>query len=251
MAESSLRLTKARWSWQRWSRLGVAGILVGAGLLAIYAGQPVLASCLIIAAIGYSLWFVGANTPGIVLWIVGAPMLSAAVWTASNRDWWNFLPPQILLTLGGFLLCLPAGICFLLASIKNRGRCAANCGGCMLVVFTVAIFSFPGCTLKTYRDTRDDKQGGRQTILALHRLIGDIEAIRARLGRVPNDEAELVTLRGKPMPPDVHYLNRGNPDYMLSGRFGGLWGVSYWHDFYLESLGPDPLPRLMVSPGLF
>jgi hypothetical protein len=42
MAESSLRLAKARRSWQRWCQLGVAGILVGAGLLAIYAGQPAL-----------------------------------------------------------------------------------------------------------------------------------------------------------------------------------------------------------------
>ena len=250
MAESSLLSTQPQWFWRQWSRLGVTGVLAGAGLLTIYAEQPGLASCLIIAAIGYSLWFAGANILGIVLWIAAAAMLSVAVWTTSNHDPWNFIPPEILLTFGGFLLCLPAGILFLVASIRNRRRCAANCGGCMFVLFAVLIFWSPGLTLKMYRNVREDEQGGRQTILAVHCLIRDIEAIRMRLGRVPNDEAELVALRGKPMPTHLHYLSRGNPDYAIFGLFGGLWEIPYVYGFGLNSFGPDPLPRLIMDSGL-
>jgi hypothetical protein len=187
---------------------------------------------------------------GIVLWIAAAAMLSAVVWTTFNHDPFTFLGPEILLALGGLLLCLSAGLLFLVASIRDRRRCPANCAGCMFVFFTVLVFWFPGMTLKTYRDTREEEQRGRQTIVSLHCLIGDIEAIRSRFGQVPNDEAELVGLRGKPMPAHLHYVSRGNPDYAIFGLFGGLWGIPYAYGFGLSSFGPDPLPRLMVDSGL-
>jgi len=67
---------------------------------------------------------------------------------------------------------------------------------------------------------------------------------------VPNDEAELVALGGKPMPAHLRYVSRGDPEYAIFGRLGGLWGIPYVYGFGLNSFGPDPLPRLMVDPGL-
>ena len=223
MAESSLRLTQRRWSWRRRSWLGVTAVLVGAGLLTIYAAYPVLASCLIIVAIGYTLQFAGANLPGVFVWIAAAAMLSAALWTTSR----SIFPPDFFLAFGGFSFSLPAGVAFLVASIKNRGRCAANFAGCMLVLFTVLIYWFPGGTLKTYRQCRDASRETRQKILVLHCLAGDIEAIRARLGRVPNDEAELVALPGKPMPHHVLYVNQGKSNFVLTVWVPQAWG---WWD---------------------
>jgi hypothetical protein len=213
---------------------------VGAGLLAIYAEHPVLAAWLIIAAIGYTLRFAGANVPGVLLWIAAAAMLNSAVWTTS-------LGELVLLALGGALLSLPAGVVFLVASIKNRKRCAANCAGCMLVLFTVLICLFPGHTLNTYRDRREANQDSRQKILALHRLAADIEAIRARLGRVPNDEAELVALGGKPMPLHVLYVNQGTNSYVLIGGVPQLWGHSDLFGWGLDFFGPNTVPRVRVS----
>jgi hypothetical protein len=248
MAGSSLQLKQqGNFRWRR-SWLGVTGVLVvagvGGGLLTIDAEHPVLASCLIIAAVGYTLWFAGANVPGVLLWIVAAAMLSVAVWATSHGA---FFPPEILLALGGFLLSLPAGAVFLVASIKNRRRCAASCAGCTLVLSTVLIFWFPGETLHTYRDRREADQDARQTILMLHRLAADIDAIRARLGRVPNDDAELVALRGKPMPPDFLYVNQGDQSYVLTGFVCQLWGRGDIFGWSVNYHGPNAVPRIRVS----
>jgi hypothetical protein len=51
--------------------------------------------------------------------------------------------------------------------------------------------------------------------LETQQLIYDLDAIHKKLGRYPNDEAELVDLRGKPMPV-THAKNR--PSHPISYR---------------------------------
>jgi hypothetical protein len=117
----------------------------------------------------------------------------------------------------------------------------------MLVLFTVLIYCLPGGTLKTYRHRREATQETRQTILVLHCLAGDIEAIGTRLGRVPNDEAELVALRGKPMPHHVAYVNQGKSNFVLTVWIPQAWG---WRDMFgwgLDFYGPNDVPRLQIS----
>jgi hypothetical protein len=224
MARNSVESKPHRWFRRSSSWLDVKAVLavggMGAGLLMICGEWPILGSWLIIAAAGYALWFAGANIIGVLLWIAVAAMLSVALWTNSR----SLFPPDILLALIGFLISFPAGMVFLVASIRNRRRCCANCAGCMLVFFTVLIFCVPGWTFKRYRCERDDRQETRQTIFAAHCLASESDAIFARLGRVPRDEAELVALRGKPMPPHVFYRERGKDRYLLSCDVPQLWG---------------------------
>ena len=145
MAESSLQLNEKRWFRRQWSWHGLISALVvagaGAGLLTIFGDHTILAAWLVIAAIGYALGFAGANRAGVLLWVVAAAMLSAAVWMPCHH---TLFAPDILLALAGFVLALPASVVFLVASIRNRRRCAENCAGCMLVLFTVLIFLVPG-----------------------------------------------------------------------------------------------------------
>ena len=57
-------------------------------------------------------------------------------------------------------------------------------------------------------------------------IVKDVEAIRLKLGRAPKDEAELVSLMGKPMPMvheeskdkifRINYYQTGEHDYRLS-----------------------------------
>ena len=90
MAEGSLELKPQGWSPRQGSWLGVTGVLVvagaGAGLLAVFGEHPFWASCLIIAATGYALWFAGANLAGVLLWLPAAVILSAAVGMPSHHD---------------------------------------------------------------------------------------------------------------------------------------------------------------------
>jgi hypothetical protein len=183
-------------------------------------------------------------------------MLSVAFWTPLSRDDF-FVPSGGLFALGGFLLSLPAGILLLLASVKNRTRCAGNCAGCMIVLFALVVYWVSGGTMRSYRVGPEAVQQTRQLILMLHRLTADIEAIRVRLGRLPNDEAELVALRGKPMPPyyqdyRVRYMRNyreGYPraDYFLECGASQFWG-HHWDLFPWIFLfhGPNDVQRLQA-----
>jgi hypothetical protein len=231
--------------WRRWGWLSVPCVLaiagVGAGPLGVHTEHAAWASCLISAAIGYTLWFAGASVPGILLWIAAAAMLGAAVWTTTSLL-------EILAALGGALLALVAGVVFLVASIKNRRRCSANCAGCTLAVFAVLICWFPGLTIKVYRERREANQDQRQMILALHRLATEIDAISARLGRSPRDDAELAALRGKPLPPHFLYTSQGDKSYLVIAFPHELWGASDMFGWSLEFYGgPDAVPRIQVS----
>ena len=107
MAEGSLQLKPQGWSPRQGSWLGVTGLLVvagaGAGLLAVFGEHPFWASCLIIAATDYALWFAGANMAGVLLWLPAAVILSAAVGMPSHHD---FFPIDVLIGLGGLVFAL-------------------------------------------------------------------------------------------------------------------------------------------------
>ena len=113
--------------WRGW--LGETSVLMAAGaaawLLTLYTHPPILAACLLIAAIGWTLFqCAGASVPGIVSWMAAAATLSVALWTPISIDVFWF-PIAGLFVVGGFLLSLPAGICFLLASLNPRSNVLA------------------------------------------------------------------------------------------------------------------------------
>jgi hypothetical protein len=63
----------------------------------------------------------------------------------------------------------------------------------------------------------------------MHKLGAEIEAIRARIGRLPNDEQELVALRGQPMPPyfrayQTHYYRHNKDAYRIDAMVPDFWG---------------------------
>jgi hypothetical protein len=235
--------------------LGLAAVGAAAWALTTYARSPIAASCLTIVAICWTLFRFGrANLWGVVLWGFAAAILSAGFWTpeTSESDHGLFVIPRgVVLGAGGFLLSLPAGIVFLFASVKNRSRCAGNCAGSMIVLFTFVVYCTAGSAMRTHRVGPEFVQETRQLLLTLHRLSAEIEAIRARTGRLPKDEAELVVLRGKPMPPFyhdycVHYSREGD-SYRLDCSASHFWGRSW--DFFpwiFCYYGPDSPQRLQA-----
>ncbi len=238
--------------------LAVAG--AAAGLVAVYAHDPISASWVMIVAVGLTLFqFAGASRAsgwGVVFWIMAAAILSAGFWTLASLHEF-MIPSGAIFTVGGFLLSLPAGILFLVASIKNRSQCAGNCAGCMIVLFTFVIYCISGGTMRHYRAWPESVQETRQLILTLHRLTADIETFRSQLGRIPKDETELVSLRGKPMPPyhqnyGIRYMSFGKDrypglegDYRLDCGASHFWGL-HWDIFpwIFEYFGPTATPRL-------
>ena len=93
----------------------------------------------------------------------------------------------------------------------------------MIVLFSFVIYWTAGGTMRTYRFGPEAVQETRTLILTLHRLSTEIEGFRTRLGRLPNGEAELVALRGKPMPPYYpNYRVRYTRDHR-TGYYPRLW----------------------------
>lgn len=248
-------------AWVAWLGVpfGLAVVGVAVWLLVVYAHTPILAVWLAIAAIGWTLHRLGrASGFGVVFWIAGAAMLSAGLWPpiSIGQPWLRV--SQILGSVG-FVLYLSAGILFLVASAKDRRRYAGNCAGCMIVFFSVIIPAVSAGTIRSHREGPEAVQETRQMILTLHRLTAEIEAIRSRIGRLPNDEAELVALRGQPMPqhhqtfrisydrPDANdYRTRGN--YHLQCGSSHFWG-EHW-DFWgwiFHFYGPDAVQRVYVE----
>jgi hypothetical protein len=60
-------------------------------------------------------------------------------------------------------------------------------------------------------------------------LIADIDAIHTKLGRYPTDEAELVELRGKPMPA-THPKNKSSHPIAYTRDSGQpKFGLHFWY----------------------
>jgi hypothetical protein len=248
-------MSSRRWvSWLA-ALLELGAVGVAAWLLTVYARLPILASCLAIAAICWTLFrFGGAYVWGVVFWGFAAAILSAGFWTPETPESYYGLfviPRGVAVGAVGFLLSLPAGIVFLVTSLKNPSRCGGNCAGCMIVLFTFVIYCTAGSAMRTHRLGPQVVQETRQLLLTLHRLSADIEAIRAKTGQLPKDEAEVVAQRGKPMPPFYHnycvrYLRVGG-SYRLDCSASHFWGRSW--DFFpwiFCYYGPDSTKRLQA-----
>ena len=139
-----------RWAWHI-----VPGMLAAVAALALpltlYAHRPILASCLMVGVVVWTLWrLLGANAWGVVLWGLAGVILSAGFWTPVSPHGLLLVPSSLGFTVGGFLVSLPAGIIFLVASARNRSRCAGNCAGCMVVLFSFVIYWTAGGHMRTY-----------------------------------------------------------------------------------------------------
>ena len=70
-------------------------------------------------------------------------------------------------------------------------------------------------------------------------LVRDAEAIRAKLGRAPEDQTELEGLLGKPLPAFLHEYGASEIRYRKTGvNSFHLW-YSYWDPWYYDSNTPN------------
>lgn len=241
--------------------LGLAVVGVAIWLLVAYGHSPILAAWVVIAGVGWILCQYGKASvfAVILLWITAATMLALGLCRpiSLGQPWLGI--GQFLGT-AGFLLFLAAGLLFLIASLKDRKRCAGNCAGFMLVFFSVVIAAASAYNVHCHRDGIETVQETRQMLLTLHRLTMEIEAIHARTGRYPANEAELVALRGKPMPQyhcifRISYDRPGADDYRNRGAYHLQCGAThFWADHWdtifpwiFHFYGPDAVQRVYVE----
>jgi hypothetical protein len=123
----------------------------------------------------------------------------------------------------------------------------------MIVFFSVLVTAMSAHAIHSRREMAGAVQETRQLLLTLHRLSAEIEAIRAKTGRLPKDEAELVTLRGKPMPPyyrqyQVRYYRNEMGGYSMHCSAPDFWG-EHWDLFgwIILFYGPNSTQRLEVD----
>ena len=238
--------------WTAWLSvpLGLAVVGVAAWLLTTYAHLPIVATWLVFVAVGWVLYRnAKASVAGVALCVAAvAVAITGYGLTALFGDPEGRIA-SFLGVLAGIMYLL-GGLVFFIASLRNRTRCAGNCAGFMIVFFSIVISAMSACTQRDYRAGPQAIQETRELILTLHRLSAEIDAARAKTGRLPKDEAELVTLRGKPLPTHssnyhVRYLQDNDGGYYLEGYVTYLWGGGWgWvYCFY----GSDAAQRLHVE----
>jgi hypothetical protein len=114
-----------------------------------------------------------------------------------------------------------------------------------LVIAGMSAYNMQCC-----REGPEAIQETRQLIVKLHRLSAEIEAIRAKTGRLPKDETELVALRGKLLPPcsdnyPPSYYRDDRGGYSLNGYVTYFWGRGWGCVFCYY--GSDAAQRLHVE----
>ena len=193
-----------------------------------------------------------ANLFGVVLWLVAAVMISLGFWQPLFGE--GFLLPTI--SASAVLFFLIAAVIFFAVSLMDGPHRAGNCAAFMVAMFSVIVPGVCGGTIAHVRSHPENIQETRLLLLKLHRLGADIEAIRARLGRLPKSEEELVGLRGQPMPTyyqnyHIHYylcsqfsISEGN-GYQLHSGTHHFWG-EHWDLFpwIFQYHGPESVKRL-------
>jgi hypothetical protein len=221
-----------------------------AWLLAAQMGSPFQASCVLIAAIGWVLYrFARANILGIVLWCLSAAVISRLCKTVMRAElFW-----EVNIAVGA-LLPIVTSIVFLVAAAIDRRRRIANCGGCVLALFTLVAWIAGANTLHNAFHMQEDSRETTRTLVAVHKLAQEVDSIRAHLGRLPKNEEELIRLRGKPMPTlgarhsPIQYYRTSDVDYRLSFGLRNFWGHHWDLWGYVASYyGPNTTPRLFVD----
>lgn len=141
-------------------------------------------------------------------------------------------------------------VVFLVAASKDRRHRAVNCAGCMMILFTWLISVSTAAAIREHLDYQERVEKTTHTIITLHQLSAEIEAFRERLGRLPDNEDELVELRGQPMPPfyknyRISYQRCSKDEYYLSCSISDFWG-QHWDLFgwIFMFYGPNSTQRL-------
>lgn len=174
-------------------------------------------------AIAFVIYRAGVNATGVALW-----GLAVAVIVASR----GVPMPEVssaLCVLAGLLLLLASSIACFVAAVNDRARRGRNCACCSLALFTLIAGLIVGNKLNGHLQYQASIQHTTDTLITLHELSLEIESLRSRLGRLPEDEEELIALRGEPMPTfyldsQIHYYRDDADHYGLHCCLSDFWG---------------------------
>jgi hypothetical protein len=207
-----------------------------------------LASYVMAAAIGWVLYRLArVNTVGIVLWCLAVVVLGTGLWALPTGKVDGL---RVFCALTWLLSVVASSIVFFVAGVKDRTHRGRNCACCDLALFTLIgwiIICVICANVQSQVRRQEDAQQTTETLIKLHKLATEIESFRARLGRLPKDEEELVALRGEPMPTfyqqfAIHYKRLGGDRYELTCSLRSFWGYGWdlwgWHVAYYGCNSP-------------
>jgi len=223
-------------------------------LLIDYVDSPILASCMFTGVVGWFLsrW-VGLNFWGVLFWCSALVLSYAMSWEKATTALHGTANTQVLLAVE--MLCVGASmVCFFVASMRNQKKRKRNVIGVVLAI--LVLISFAGKTTGTPRQNAylEAVRKTTQTLIGFHQLGNEVEALRAKLGRLPNNEEEFVRLRGEAMPVYsgthcYHYSHADGTHYQISCCMNCIWGIGFdllgYHVCYY---GPASTERIYSEP---
>jgi hypothetical protein len=228
-------VTPSRLRWLLGLSVLVAAAAV-AWLLAAYVHAPWLASCVLVAAIGWVLYRLAhVSRVGIVLWCLAAVVGAACCCLVLSTTEITIPFAPLLYGAVWAVFSFASSIAFLVAALRTRTRRGRNCACCMLLLVTLIACNFTCGKIANHRCQQHAVQHTNETFIKLNALATEIESIRATLKRLPDDEKELVKLRGKPMPTfyrhyQIRYERLEKDHYYLTCSLSDFWGHAW--DFW-------------------
>lgn len=230
-------------------------LLIGACLLSCllvdYLNAPLLAVCALTGILGWLLYYrAGLNRWSVLVWCLATVVSYAALW--------EMVPVALCggklrtTALIGLLSLMASMVLFLVVAAKNRKGRGRNLAGVALALLVLVFYMREGGKFYGRIASLEAMQKTTQTLVDLHRLGNEVESLRAKLGRLPDDEEELARLQGKPMPLCCrgyrYTYHRINGDYYIRGRMDHIWERRpdvYGHPVYYQ--GPtSTLPIISI-----
>ncbi len=231
-------------------------LLVGVGLFstAAHFDLPMQAAWGVIALIAWTLWrLTNASRWGIRLWAIGATAISLA-WRwdlslAQDSSGLLLKLPNIV----GLLSLFVAGIIFFCALFEFRASVPENCFGVTLAFFSLFTLFSATSSANAIVNAQKNENATTQSLILLHKLGEEVEAIRAKRGSVPIDEEEFVRLRGEPLPiyrytHRITYQRRNGNEYELELLMPDFWGGSWdFFGYIIRYAGPRNPQRIQST----
>jgi hypothetical protein len=207
--------------------------------LGIWLQRPLLFPTVAILLAGYGTWQgTRANRAGIVLAVIGAEVLTlfgyCAYRAGSDLNFHSFYIESFFALVGAGLLIF-GGLIFLVSAYRWRSARWQNVFCCSVSLIVPLLWFLEVVPLA--EDALHARMARRhdQNAATMQKLVDDVDAVCARLGRAPESEGELAALLGGAMPQidlgstvsPIHY-SRLSPD-RFQLRFGNAnWNISVY-----------------------
>lgn len=211
--------------------------------LAVALASPEIVLVAALAWIGWLTWrFDVASRGPLAVSVIGCLVLIGALAIARNNAGLFGAIAMLQLASVGTIILAIGGVSFLLAAFvqEQTRRVRGNVLAFAVTVVTWFTWLIVGLGSIGMMHRTEEARRAVEDARVLQQLVDDTQRITRDLGRIPEDEQELVTLLGRPMPTVYDDGGETPVSYQRRGADAYYFMYTTWsYDYVYESSRPD------------